>query len=76
MSLLLEVAHYRVAAEVPRLQDLLNFSQILLLESQFEQVVCIVDFLLDELALTIEGKNQIFHEKGHIMWFIQGFEGP
>ena len=76
MALLLQVADNGVAAEVPRLKDLPHLTQVFLLESQLEQVVRVVNFLLDELSLSVEGEDQVLHEEGHVLGFVQGFERP
>jgi hypothetical protein len=55
-----------MTTQVPSRQYLLDFSQILLLKSHLEEVIGIVDFLLKELTLSVEGEDLVLHEESHV----------
>ena len=75
MALIFQVPHDGVATEVTSLKDLFDLCQVLLLKSQLEQIISVVDLLLDQLPLTVEGKDLVLHEEGHVLRLIYGLEG-
>ena len=75
MALLLEVADYGMPAEVASAQDFLDLSQVLLLQGKLEQVIRIVNLLLLQVALAVEGEHLVLHEEGHVYGLVNGLEG-
>jgi Tfp pilus assembly protein PilO len=76
MALIFQVPHDGVATEVTSLKDIFDLCQVLLLKGQLEQIISVVDLLLDQLPLTVEGKNLVLHEEGHVLGLIYGLERP
>lgn len=63
VSLLLEVAHDRVAAEVAFAENFFHLEQVLLLKGHLKQVVGVVDLLNLQLPLSRECVHLVLHEK-------------
>jgi hypothetical protein len=63
-----------MSTQVSSAEDFLNLSQILLLKSKFEKIICVVDLLLSKLALSVECEHLVLHEKCHIHRLVDGFK--
>lgn len=62
MTLFFQVAYNAMSAKVSGTQDFFHLSEIVLLQSKFEEIISIVHFSLNYVTLSIERVHLVFHE--------------
>lgn len=76
VALLFEVAHYCVAAEGAFAEDFFDLHQVLLLQSDLEQVVSVVYCDGLNFSLSTYRKDLILHKECHVARVLDALESP
>jgi len=62
MTLFFQIAYNAMSAKVSGTKDFFHLSEIVLLQSKFEEIISIVHFSLNYVTLSIERVHLVFHE--------------